>query len=163
MLVQRLDFINHSIPSKQPELNYVISETLRFSIMSVETENAVLPPHRAHSHAPSTSDPALSTEQSQEALFTRLTKLVKKAPVMLFMKGTPKSPVCRFSRRIVRLLNDHNIIYSSFNVLSDEDVRVGLKVFGEWPTFPQLWVDGELVGGLDIVSLSKITCTSYEC
>ncbi|KAH7188067.1 thioredoxin-like protein [Fusarium flagelliforme] len=119
--------------------------------MSVETENAVLPPHIAHSHGPSTSDQALSTEKSQEALFARLTELVKEAPVTLFMKGTPKSPVCRFSRRIVRVLNDHKIMYSYFNVLSDEDVRVGLKAFGEWPTFPQLWVEGELVGGLDIV------------
>ncbi|KAK6721008.1 hypothetical protein SNK05_004100 [Fusarium graminearum] len=60
-------------------------------------------------------------------------------------------PVCRFSRRIIRLLEDHRILYGSFNVLSDEDVRQGLKLFGDWPTFPQLWVNGELVGGLDIV------------
>jgi Grx4 family monothiol glutaredoxin len=124
--------------------------------MSVETENAVLPPHIAHSHAPSTSDPALSTKASQEALFARLTELVQEAPVMLFMKGTPKSPVCRFSRRIVRVLNDHKIMYSSFNVLSDEDIRQGLKAFGEWPTFPQLWVNGDLVGGLDVVCIPKL-------
>jgi Grx4 family monothiol glutaredoxin len=74
---------------------------------------------------------------------------------MLFMKGTPKSPVCRFSRRIVRILNDRGIVYDSFNVLTDEDVRHGLKEFAEWPTFPQLWVDGELVGGLDVVRFSN--------
>ena len=122
--------------------------------MSVDTKNAVLP-HMAHPHAPKASDPALSTEESQEALFARLTELVEDAPVMLFMKGTPKSPVCRFSRRIVGVLNDRKILYSSFNVLSDEDIRQGLKAFGEWPTFPQLWVDGELVGGLDIVTLQS--------
>ena len=119
--------------------------------MSLATDR-VVPPHMAHTHALNTTDAALSTEQSQEALFARLAELVKEAPVMLFMKGTPKSPVCRFSRRIVRLMNDRKIVYGSFNVLSDEDVRQGLKVFGEWPTFPQLWVDGELIGGLDVVS-----------
>ena len=119
--------------------------------MSKETENEIHH-HGAHPHAPDISKRPLPVGQSQEALFTRLTELVREAPVMLFMKGTPESPVCRFSRRIVRVLNDHKIIFSSFNVLSDEDVRQGLKAFGEWPTFPQLWVDGELVGGLDVVS-----------
>jgi Grx4 family monothiol glutaredoxin len=71
---------------------------------------------------------------------------------MLFMKGTPKSPRCRFSRRLVGILEEHGIEYGSFDVMSDEDVRQGIKEFGDWPTFPQLWVDGELVGGLDVVS-----------
>ncbi|KAF9780370.1 hypothetical protein IL306_000480, partial [Fusarium sp. DS 682] len=121
--------------------------------MSVLTEIApkvdVLP-HMAHPKAPGTSDPAPTPEQSKETLTARLTDLVKVAPVMLFMKGIPKSPVCRFSRRIVRILNDRGIVYDSFNVLTDEDVRHGLKGFADWPTFPQLWVDGELVGGLDV-------------
>ncbi|KAE8421113.1 putative thioredoxin [Aspergillus pseudocaelatus] len=98
--------------------------------------------------------PALTPEQlkqSKEALVTRLTELVKAAPVMLFMKGTPKSPQCRYSRRLVRILDDHSIEYGSYNVMADEDIRQGLKEFGDWPTFPQLWVDGELVGGLEIV------------
>lgn len=80
---------------------------------------------------------------------------------MLLMKGAPKMPVCRFSRRIVRLLEDHRILYGSFNVLSDEDIRQGLKLFGDWPTFPQLWVNGELVGGLDIVSSSPCSKIRY--
>jgi Grx4 family monothiol glutaredoxin len=126
--------------------------------MSVLTEIApkvdVLP-HTAHPQAPGTSDTALTPEQSKEALNARLNDLVKVGPVMLFMKGTPKSPVCRFSRRIVRILNDRGIVYDSFNVLTDEDVRHGLKEFAEWPTFPQLWVDGELVGGLDVVRFSN--------
>ncbi|KAI1053023.1 hypothetical protein LB506_010176 [Fusarium annulatum] len=69
---------------------------------------------------------------------------------MLFMKGVPKCPPCRFSRRIVRILDDHSIQYSSFVVLKDETVRLGIKEYADWPTFPQLWVNGELVGGLDI-------------
>ncbi|QPC78030.1 hypothetical protein HYE68_008782 [Fusarium pseudograminearum] len=122
--------------------------------MSVATEIAPKVdnlPHMADIHTSEPSIPNLSSEQSQEALVARLSELVKAEPVILFMKGTPKSPVCRFSRRVVRLLDDHKVLYSTFNVLSDEDVRQGLKWFGEWPTFPQLWVDGELVSGLDIV------------
>lgn len=71
--------------------------------------------------------------------------------VMLFMKGTPDVPRCGFSRRIVALLRDQNVQFSSFDILGDESVRAGLKVMNNWPTFPQLIVKGEFVGGLDIV------------
>lgn len=97
--------------------------------------------------------PALTPEQSKEAIIARLTELVKAAPVMLFMKGTPSSPQCGFSRQLVGILRERSIKYGFFNILADEDVRQGLKEFADWPTFPQLWVDGELVGGLDIVSV----------
>jgi Grx4 family monothiol glutaredoxin len=102
--------------------------------------------------------PALAPGQPDEALVARLTELVNAAPVTLFMKGTPKAPQCRFTRRLVGLLRDHNIHYDFFNVLADEDVREGLKEFADWPTYPQLWVNGELVGGLDIVSVDLARC-----
>ncbi|KAI1907449.1 glutaredoxin [Ophidiomyces ophidiicola] len=88
---------------------------------------------------------------TKEELFARLSELVKAAPVMLFMKGTPSEPQCGFSRQIVGILRENGVKYGFFNILADEDVRQGLKEFGDWPTFPQLWVKGELVGGLDIV------------
>ncbi|KAJ6023858.1 thioredoxin [Penicillium herquei] len=94
--------------------------------------------------------PALSPERLA-AVFIRLKTLVRIAPVMLFMKGTPQSPACRFSRRLVASLNERDIEYGSFNILTDDDVREGLKEFGDWPTYPQLWVDGEMVGGVDVV------------
>lgn len=100
---------------------------------------------------PVSAAPALSPEESQKALFARLEELVKAAPVMLFMKGTPSSPQCGFSRQLVGILRERSVKYGFFNILADEDVRQGLKEFAEWPTFPQLWVKGELVGGLDIV------------
>lgn len=103
--------------------------------------------------APSPPPPA--TEEEREALTSRLTELVRAAPVMLFMKGTPKSPRCRFSRRLVGVLDERGIGYGSFDVMEDEDVRRGMKDFGDWPTFPQLWVDAELVGGLDVVSIPE--------
>lgn len=85
-------------------------------------------------------------------LHARLTKLTTFAPVVVFIKGTPQSPACRFSRRMVNLLDDHNVGYSAFNILEDAEVRQGLKDFGDWPTFPQVWIDGKLAGGLDVVS-----------
>ena len=115
-------------------------------------------------YTPSATDPATAPEmsskamkivpsdKSQEDINARLKDLVKAASVMLFMKGTPSSPQCGFSRQLVALLRERGVRYGFFNILADEDVRQGLKVFADWPTFPQLWVDGELVGGLDIVS-----------
>lgn len=67
------------------------------------------------------------------------------------MKGLPSAPRCGFSRQIVELLDNENISYDSFDILQDETVREGLKQFSDWPTFPQLYVNGDLVGGLDIV------------
>ncbi|KAG0647876.1 Monothiol glutaredoxin-4 [Hyphodiscus hymeniophilus] len=110
------------------------------------------------SYAPAPNDPATApqyssaeTKQNKEDLQERLTKLVKAAPVMLFMKGTPSAPQCGFSRQLVALLRENSVKYGFFNILADDEVRQGLKEFADWPTFPQLWVDGELVGGLDIV------------
>ncbi|KAL2261846.1 hypothetical protein VTK26DRAFT_3166 [Humicola hyalothermophila] len=90
-------------------------------------------------------------EKKKQELFKRLGDLVKAAPVMLFMKGTPSEPKCGFSRQMVGILRDNAVKYGFFNILADDDVRQGLKEFADWPTFPQLWIDGELVGGLDIV------------
>lgn len=89
--------------------------------------------------------------KQKEELFKRLEELVKAAPVMLFMKGTPGSPQCGFSRQLVAILRENAVKYGFFNILADDEVRQGLKEFADWPTYPQLWVDGELVGGLDIV------------
>jgi Grx4 family monothiol glutaredoxin len=94
---------------------------------------------------------------SKEDLHSRLGELVKAAPVMLFMKGTPSSPQCGFSRQTVALLREKGVRYGFFNILADDEVRQGLKEFSEWPTFPQVYVGGELVGGLDIVS-RRIEC-----
>lgn len=71
--------------------------------------------------------------------------------VMLFMKGTPEEPQCGFSRDAVALLVESGIYFESFDVYSDEDVRQGVKLYSNWPTFPQLYIDGELIGGIDIL------------
>ncbi|MCJ1357112.1 MAG: monothiol glutaredoxin grx4 [Icmadophila ericetorum] len=125
---------------------------------SSSTTNGTTPPTSKDlsSYAPSPSDPSTapamsSTDSSTEELNKRLADLVKAAPVMLFMKGTPSSPQCGFSRQLVGILRQEGVRYGFFNILADEEVRQGLKVWADWPTFPQLWVGGELVGGLDIV------------
>ncbi|OAL39522.1 hypothetical protein AYO20_01392 [Fonsecaea nubica] len=99
---------------------------------------------------PSDSQAASGAEATEE-LNERLAKLVKAAPVMLFMKGTPSAPQCGFSRQLVSILRENQVKYGFFNILADNDVREGLKVFSDWPTFPQLYTNGELIGGLDIV------------
>ncbi|XP_028917204.1 glutaredoxin-3 [Ornithorhynchus anatinus] len=86
-----------------------------------------------------------------EDLAARLKRLIHAAPCMLFMKGSPQEPRCGFSRQMVEILTRHNIQYGSFDIFSDEEVRQGLKAYSNWPTYPQLYVAGELVGGLDIV------------
>jgi monothiol glutaredoxin len=72
--------------------------------------------------------------------------------VVLYMKGTPQAPQCGFSAQAVRLLNSAGAKFSTFDVLADPEVRQGLKEYSNWPTFPQLYVDGELVGGCDIMT-----------
>lgn len=103
--------------------------------------------------APKEDQGPVDPVKQKEELFKRLGDLVKAAPVMLFMKGTPSSPQCGFSRQLVAILRENSVKYGFFNILADDEVRQGLKEYADWPTFPQLWVDGELVGGLDIVSL----------
>ena len=71
--------------------------------------------------------------------------------VFLFMKGTPEAPSCGFSALTVQILNLMNVPYGAFDVLSDDTVREGIKQYSEWPTIPQLYVDGEFIGGCDIV------------
>lgn len=81
----------------------------------------------------------------------RLKELISTAPVMLFMKGSPAEPRCGFSRKIVDILNTNSIDFSSFDILTDQEVRESLKTYSDWPTYPQLYVNSELIGGLDIV------------
>ncbi|XP_035218184.1 glutaredoxin-3-like isoform X2 [Stegodyphus dumicola] len=90
-------------------------------------------------------------ESPEEVLNARLQKLINKAPVMLFMKGSPSVPRCGFSKQVIALLDSHNAKYETFDILEDFDVREGLKKFSNWPTYPQLYINGELVGGLDIL------------
>ncbi|KAK2644068.1 hypothetical protein Ddye_019263 [Dipteronia dyeriana] len=87
----------------------------------------------------------------KENLEDRLKNVITSSPVMLFMKGTPDSPRCGFSSKVVNALREEGVSFGSFDILSDEEVRQGMKVYSNWPTFPQLYYKGELIGGCDIV------------
>ncbi|OGI38606.1 MAG: monothiol glutaredoxin, Grx4 family [Candidatus Muproteobacteria bacterium RBG_16_62_13] len=76
---------------------------------------------------------------------------LQSASVVLYMKGTPQMPQCGFSAKAVQLLNACGTRFATFNVLDNPDLRQGLKDFSNWPTFPQLYINGELVGGCDIM------------
>jgi len=85
-------------------------------------------------------------------VFERIREQLAADDVVLYMKGTPVFPMCGFSARVVQILSDAGVKFQSYNVLEDPELRQGLKDFSNWPTFPQLYVKGELVGGCDIVT-----------
>ena len=82
----------------------------------------------------------------------RIAEMVKGHRVMLFMKGTAQFPMCGFSGRAIQLLKASGATdLKTFNVLEDEEVRQGIKDYAQWPTIPQLYINGEFVGGSDIL------------
>ena len=98
---------------------------------------------------------ALPATATAEPLDARLKKLTAQSPVMLFMKGSPDAPRCGFSRQIVEILQAEKVAFGHFDILTDEEVRQGLKTYSNWPTYPQLYAEGSLIGGLDIVKEMK--------
>lgn len=83
----------------------------------------------------------------------RLVSLINQDPVMVFIKGTPDEPRCGFTRKLIGLLKELDAKFGYFDILSDEEVRQSLKVYSKWPTYPQLYVKGSFIGGLDIVQV----------
>lgn len=86
-----------------------------------------------------------------EAVKSKIEDYVKNNKVVLFMKGTPQQPQCGFSAKTIAALDSVLPVYTAVNVLDDAEIREGIKIYGNWPTIPQLYIDGELVGGCDIV------------
>ena len=76
---------------------------------------------------------------------------IKSNNVVLFMKGTPAFPMCGFSATVVQILNNMGVKFNSINVLDNEKIREGIKIYSNWPTIPQLYVKEEFIGGCDIV------------
>ena len=86
-----------------------------------------------------------------EPLRKQISELVSKNRVVLFMKGTRSMPQCGFSAQVVKMLDALLPTYETVDALSSPEIRDGIKVFSEWPTIPQLYVDGQFIGGCDIV------------
>lgn len=76
---------------------------------------------------------------------------IKDHKVFVYMKGNPEAPMCGFSNMVCKILDAYGVEYSSRNVLTDPDIREGVKKFSEWPTIPQVYINGEFVGGSDIL------------
>jgi monothiol glutaredoxin len=81
----------------------------------------------------------------------RIETILEQNKVVLFMKGTPSFPQCGFSQRAALILQELGASYYSVNVLEDPEIREGIKIYGNWPTIPQLYINKELVGGSDIM------------
>jgi len=80
----------------------------------------------------------------------RIDQQVKNNPVVIFMKGTPQFPMCGFSMRAAKALSECGVPFTHVNVLQDPEIFENLPRYADWPTFPQIYVDGELIGGCDI-------------
>lgn len=76
---------------------------------------------------------------------------LRDSKVVLYMKGSPSAPACGFSWKTIQVLDAMQVPYKTYNVLEDDELRQGIKSHSAWPTIPQLYVDGEFVGGCDIV------------
>lgn len=81
----------------------------------------------------------------------RIADIIAEHATVLFMKGTKTEPLCGFSAQVVHVLNEHQVDFHTVDVLADEELREGIKVYTSWPTIPQLYVKGEFIGGCDIV------------
>ncbi|OPZ12069.1 MAG: Glutaredoxin-4 [Alphaproteobacteria bacterium ADurb.BinA280] len=99
----------------------------------------------------------------------RIKQIVESHPIVLFMKGTPQFPMCGFSSRTVEALKSVGASFHAVNVLSDPEIRANLPRFSNWPTFPQLFIQGELIGGCDITlelqqvgELARITAEAQK-
>ena len=75
---------------------------------------------------------------------------IENTPIMLYMKGTKEQPMCGFSAKVVNILNSHSVVFQDVNILEDPEIRQRLSEYSNWPTIPQLFVNGELIGGCDI-------------
>ena len=84
-------------------------------------------------------------------VLARIQNDIETNPVVLYMKGTPVFPQCGFSAQVVQVLSLAGVKFKAFDVLSDDELRQGIKEFSSWPTIPQLYVKGEFVGGCDII------------
>jgi monothiol glutaredoxin len=84
-------------------------------------------------------------------VFDRIKQDVTSNPVVLYMKGTPVFPQCGFSAAVVQILTELGVKFKGIDVLTDPEIRQGIKEYSSWPTIPQLYVKGEFVGGCDII------------
>ncbi|QSJ19537.1 Grx4 family monothiol glutaredoxin [Nostoc sp. UHCC 0702] len=81
----------------------------------------------------------------------RIDNLIKQNKIFVFMKGNKLMPQCGFSNNVVQILNTLGVPFETFDVLSDQEIRQGIKEYSNWPTIPQVYIDGEFIGGSDVL------------
>lgn len=114
--------------------------------MDVEGTDKDFQPKAKHATAEATE------ERSDEKTLEQIEEWVRNNRIVLFMKGSPQMPMCGYSRLVVETLKFYNVKdYKSVDVLKNQDLKRLIKQYSDWPTFPQLYVNGELLGGCDIV------------
>ncbi len=94
----------------------------------------------------------LNEESKSDDINERIKALINSSDIFLFMKGVPDFPQCGFSANVVGILNAMNAKYNTFDILTDMDIRQGVKEYANWPTYPQLYVKGKMIGGNDIIT-----------
>jgi monothiol glutaredoxin len=94
----------------------------------------------------------ISNADKSVDLKKQIESLINSSKVVLFMKGNAEMPMCGFSANSVAILKNLGVPFKTFNILNDPEIRQGLKEFSNWPTYPQLYVNGQLVGGNDILT-----------
>lgn len=134
-----------SSPPPALSLRRIPSVARQLSIFTVPQANTLLRNPKFKSKAISSIRCALTPQ-----LKTTLDKVVTSHKVVLFMKGTKDFPQCGFSNTVVHILKSLNFPFETINILENDMLRQGLKEYSSWPTFPQLYVDGEFFGGCDI-------------
>lgn len=101
---------------------------------------------------PNSIEPTRYVPELDRSLCEQIHSLIHKSRLMLFIKGSPSSPKCGFTKQLLSLFTQYDIhSYDYFDILLDETTRQGLKVYSSWPTYPQIYMNGKLLGGLDIV------------
>ena len=93
----------------------------------------------------------MSDANGNSKVLAEIDKQVKASPCTMYMKGTPASPRCGFSGMAVKVLNAEGAVYQTYDVLSDDNLRTYVKEYSNWPTFPQVYIGGQFVGGCDLL------------
>ncbi|QJC34820.1 Grx4 family monothiol glutaredoxin [Enterobacteriaceae endosymbiont of Donacia piscatrix] len=89
-------------------------------------------------------------------IFNKIKKQINDNPIILYMKGTPKNPQCGFSDKAVKIILFYKVKFTYIDILKNSDIRIYLPKYADWPTFPQLWVNNQLIGGSDILYMLHI-------
>jgi monothiol glutaredoxin len=144
----------HSIPVQPWKLANLLDQGLRRQALRPATTKAASFPATASPFRPQPFLSAFQARLLSDETRSAIDKAVASAPVVLFMKGTPETPACGFSRAAIQILGLQGVdpnAFAAFNVLEDPELRAGIKEYSDWPTIPQLYVDKEFVGGCDIL------------